>query len=226
MQRSLDKRPILYPTIVQCIEQCIDAFGKIPEGRKKTLNELSRFIEAKLKSGEQALLIFICTHNSRRSHIAQLWAQAAAAYYGIDNVIAFSGGTEVTAFNSRAVKTMEEIGFRITRITQGENPFYEVRFSDDFPPIKAFSKKYDDAPNPGSIFAAIMTCSHADQNCPIVNGAEMRFRISFDDPKDYDGTPEEAAKYKERAYQIGREILYSFSQIKTPGIDTPNPMLK
>ena len=65
-------------------------------------------------------------------------------------------------------------------------------------------------------FGAIMTCSHADENCPFVNGAEMRMTISFDDPKDFDGTPEEAEMYKERACQIGREILYSFSQIRIP----------
>ena len=86
---------------------------RIPEERKKILKNLSSFLEKKIGEGKRTELVFICTHNSRRSHMAQLWAQAAAAYYGIPNVIAYSGGTEVTAFNSRAVKTMEELGFRI-----------------------------------------------------------------------------------------------------------------
>ena len=214
MQKSAGDRPILYPSIVGNIEHCINDFDKIPDSRKRALHDMARFIEKKMEAGETAALMFICTHNSRRSHIAQLWAQAAAAYYGITNVIAYSGGTEVTAFNLRAVKTMQALGFRITQTTTSENPVYEVRFSDNVPLMKVFSKKYDDQQNPGINFGAIMTCSHADQNCPFVNGAEIRLSMSFDDPKDFDGTPEEAAMYKERAYQIGREILYSFSQIQ------------
>jgi len=146
--------------------------------------------------------------------MAQLWAQAAAAYYDISNVIAYSGGTEVTAFNSRAVNAMEEMGFRITPTSTRENPIYEVRFSNTLFAINGFSKKYNDRENPKSGFGAVMTCSHADQNCPLVEGADMRTTISFDDPKDFDGTAQEAEIYKERAYQIGREILYSFSQIR------------
>lgn len=93
-----------------------------------------------MKAGEKAELIFICTHNSRRSHIAQVWAQTAATYYNVPNVVAYSGGTEATAFNPRAVKAMEEAGFKITKTTEGTNPVYEVRFSDDATFIKAFSK--------------------------------------------------------------------------------------
>lgn len=217
MQISRDKNPILYAGIVRNIEHCINDFDKIPEERKKTLRDLSRFIEKKMAAGEKASLIFICTHNSRRSHMAQLWAQAAAAYYGIPDVLAYSGGTEVTAFNSRAVKTMEEMGFQIKLTTEGENPFYDIRFSDDLPVIKGFSKKYDGVENPTHDFGAIMTCSHADENCPFVPGAEMRMTISFDDPKNFDGTSREAAMYRERAEQIGREMLYAFSNIKLSG---------
>jgi arsenate reductase (thioredoxin) len=213
MQISPAKRPILFSTIVANIERCTKDFNKIPEERKKTLRDLARYVEKKIVAGEKASLVFICTHNSRRSHMAQLWAQAAAAYYGIPNVFAYSGGTEVTAFNTRAVKTMEAIGFRIKTISESNNPLFEVRFSDDLPPIKGFSKKYDDIENPKSGFGAIMTCSHADENCPVVDGAQMRVTISYDDPKNFDGSSQEAEMYRERAYQIGCEILYSFSKI-------------
>jgi len=210
------ERSMLYTPLAKNIEDCINAFGKIPEERKKILRNLSRFIEKKIGEGKRADLVFICTHNSRRSHMAQLWAQASAAYYGIHDVVAYSGGMEVTSFNTRAAKTMEELGYKISPITKNKNSVYEIRFSSDLPPIKGFSKKYDDPENPTRDFGAIMTCSHADENCPFVNGAEMRMTISFDDPKDFDGTPDEAKMYKERAYEIGREILYSFSQIRIP----------
>jgi arsenate reductase len=189
-------------------------FDKIPLERKSLLAELTNFIKAKSESGQPINLNFICTHNSRRSHLAQLWAQVAAYNYGVKSVQSFSGGTEATAFNPRAVKAMKEAGFNITMLQAGDNPVYEVRFAADANPVEAFSKKYDDAANPTKDFAAIMTCSHADQNCPVVIGASKRIALTYDDPKDFDGTAREAEKYAERVREIGREILYAFSQVR------------
>lgn len=214
MSFTPEKKATFYAPIEKNIEAYQKEFDQIPEERKKALKKLALFVESKVKAGEKAELIFICTHNSRRSHISQVWAQAAAAYYGIPNVITYSGGTEATAFNPRAVKAMEEAGFKIKKTSEGTNPVYEVRFADDGVVIKAFSKKYDGEGNPKSGFGAVMTCSQADQNCPVVVGATVRIATPYDDPKDFDGTPQEAAKYTERVHQIGREILYAFSLIK------------
>jgi arsenate reductase len=160
-------------------------------------------------------LNFICTHNSRRSHISQIWAQTAAHVYGIKNVGTYSGGTEATAFNPRAVTAMKQAGFEInTKQNDGQNPVYEVKFSNDAAPLTIFSKKYDDPFNPNKDFAAIMTCSHADENCPVVTGATTRIALTYNDPKDFDGTPLEATKYAERVREIGREILYAFSNVE------------
>lgn len=201
-------------TLQTTIDQLTAEFQQIPPERKKTLHELTKFIQEKIDSGKPAYLNFICTHNSRRSHLSQLWAQAAAFYYGVKNVSCYSGGTEATAFNPRAVKAMQEAGFQISKTTDGDNPVYEVRFAAEVAPIIAFSKKYDDPFNHNTDFAAIMTCSHADENCPLVLGASGRIALTYDDPKEFDGTPSEAAKYSERVRQIGREILYAFSQVK------------
>lgn len=214
MSFTPEKKATFYAPVEKNIETYKKEFDQIPEERKKALKKLALFVESKVKAGEKAELIFICTHNSRRSHISQVWAQAAAAYYGIPNVITYSGGTEATAFNPRAVKAMEEAGFKIKKTTEGTNPVYEVRFADNGVAIKAFSKKYDGEGNPKSGFGAVMTCSQADQNCPVVVGATVRIATPYDDPKDFDGTPQEAAKYTERVHQIGREILYAFSLIK------------
>lgn len=204
----------LNPTLATKISQFEKDYNKIPEDRKQILNLLVEFIEKKKKAGEPVTLNFICTHNSRRSHIAQLWAQAAAHYYGIKNVFCFSGGTEATAFNPRAVKAIQDAGFTITKTNEGENPVYEVRYADDAAPVIAFSKTYDDPFNHNKDFAAIMTCSHADENCPLVVGASYRIALTYDDPKDFDGTPLESEKYAERVHQIGTEIFYAFSQVK------------
>lgn len=204
----------LLPTLHATIKNLAQAFSDIAEDRKVILDELTTFIEQRFRRKEKALLNFICTHNSRRSHISQLWAQAAAAYYEVDNVECYSGGTEATAFNPRAVKAMADAGFQISVVREGSNPVYSVKFSEVAPRLQVFSKRYDDAFNPKRDFAAIMTCSHADENCPLVVGAAKRIALTYDDPKDFDGTPQEPEKYAERVAEIGREILYAFSRVK------------
>jgi len=205
---------LLYNALENRIQKFEVQFQEISSERKIILNQLTRFIQAKKKMNASIDLNFICTHNSRRSHIAQLWAQAAAAYYGIKNVRCFSGGSEATAFNPRAVKAMQDAGFSITKTKEGENPVYEVRYSDSEKPVIAFSKTYDDPFNLTKDFAAIMTCSHADENCPLVLGASERIALTYNDPKEFDGTPKETEKYAERVHQIGREIFYAFSHVK------------
>lgn len=205
------KSEILKP-IREKIQQFELGYSLIPEGRKQILKQLAAFVEK--KAGAKAELNFICTHNSRRSHISQLWAQAAVAYYGVAHVFCYSGGTEATAFNPRAVNAMRDVGFTIIKTDESENPRYEVHFSETQKPLIAFSKVYSDPFNPSSGYAAVMTCSHADEHCPLVIGAETRISLPFNDPKDFDGTPQEAEKYRERVLEIGREICYAFSLIK------------
>lgn len=213
MSSALKENSIL-PSLRPIIHRLTSESTLIPESRKPLLKELTEFIQNKLKRNEAINLNFICTHNSRRSHISQIWAQTAAHYYSIANVHCYSGGTEATAFNPRAVKAMQDAGFDIQVFKQGSNPIYKVRFSMETPPFTVFSKKYDDDFNPKKDFAAIMTCSHADENCPLVVGATKRIALTYNDPKDFDGTPEEASKYSERVHEIGREILFAFSQAK------------
>lgn len=202
-------------TLQTKIDHLVKEFNQIPAERKETLAALTKFVQDKINASKPVYLNFICTHNSRRSHLSQLWAQAAAYYYGIENVFCFSGGTEATSFNPRAVKAMQEAGFNISVTKNGDNPVYEVHFASDATPIIAFSKKYDDPFNHNKDFAAIMTCSHADENCPLVLGASGRIALTYDDPKEFDGTSLEAAKYSERVHQIGREVLYAFSEVKS-----------
>ena len=197
------------------IQSLIKQFPSIPVVRKTILAQLTDFVEAKSEAHQKIELVFICTHNSRRSHISQIWAQAAAAYYGVKNVLSYSGGTEATAFNPRAVRAMKVAGFRIDAPTESTNPIYKVSLSDKAQEeIFAFSKRYDDDSNPKEGFAAIMTCSHADENCPVISGMEKRISLPYDDPKDFDGTPQENEKYSERVMEIGKEILFAFSQVK------------
>lgn len=195
------------------IEQLKNSFIQIPNERKELLKQFAEYITNKLKDGKDVNPTFICTHNSRRSHISQIWAQTAAEYYGIPNIKCYSGGTEATAFNPRAVKAMKKAGFKIEKQDDSDNPVYLVYYSDEKEPLECFSKIYSDNYNPQKDFAAIMTCSDADENCPVVFGAEARFPIRYDDPKEFDGTDLEEEKYNERVEQIGREMLFIFNKI-------------
>ena len=199
----------LLEKVHQLTEELLAEAALIPVARQALLNQLTSYLVQKLGNSEPVALHFICTHNSRRSHLAQIWAAVAAAYFGMPNLTTFSGGTESTAFNPRAVTALERAGFPIKN-PGGGNPRYEVYYALDTPPLICFSKTYDDPANPRAQFAAIMTCSDADEDCPFIPGAELRLPLTYEDPKIADDTPEEAARYEERLRQIVLEILYAF----------------
>lgn len=206
----------LFEELAAFVEKRESEFELIPKDRKEQLEQLSDYLRECQSSGKPARLIFVCTHNSRRSHMSQLWAAVAAVHYGLDNVETFSGGTECTAFNPRAVSAMERAGFKVEIEKAGTNPNYLVSFASASPPQTCFSKVYSDDANPVADFCAVMTCSSADKSCPSVKGAVKRVAIPYEDPKVADDTPEEASKYDERSAQICREILYAFSRSCQP----------
>lgn len=202
--------------IFQEIENVIKNFNynNITIERKEILQPLVNFIQSKVINQQEIRLNLICTHNSRRSHLAQIWAQTASSYFNIKNVFCYSGGTEATAMFPMVAKTLTKQGFKIKAISEGSNPIYTIKYSENQHPIIGFSKTYDDDFNPTSQFVAIMTCSQADGGCPFIAGAEKRVPITFEDPKAFDNTPQQDEKYEERSFQIATEMFYVFSQIK------------
>ena len=187
--------------------------ASITEARKTTLQSLVDYINEKRASGNAIRLNFICTHNSRRSHLSQIWAQTMAAYFDIKDVYCYSGGTEATAMFPKVSETLLHQGFQIQKLSEGKNPVYSIKFSENEPSIVAFSKTYDDDFNPASEFAAIMTCSSADKGCPMVLGCDKRIAITYEDPKKSDGTPQQTATYLERSVQIATEMKFVFGSL-------------
>lgn len=183
--------------------------------RTEILQSLIDYIQSKVIINETVRLNFICTHNSRRSHLSQVWAQVMAFHFNIKNVLCFSGGTEATALFPKVAATLENQGFKIQKLSQDNNPVYAIKFSENEPAIIGFSKKFDNAFNPQNEFLAILTCSQADEGCPFIAGAEKRIPVRYDDPKIFDGTILATEKYLERSNQIAIEMHYVFSQIKT-----------
>jgi arsenate reductase len=185
----------------------------ITDERKTVLKLLIDFIQSKVSDNQKIRINFICTHNSRRSHLSQVWAQTLAYHFNIKNVFCYSGGTESTALFPMIAETLQNSGFQIKTISKNENPIYSIKYAKNEHPVIGFSKKLDNDFNPKSEFVAIMTCDSANESCPFVPGAEERIPITFDDPKVFDGTPLQAEKYKEKSLQIATELFYVFSQI-------------
>jgi arsenate reductase len=201
-------------------DEVANELDMVPAERKVVLGQIAATIAGRLQDGHDANVTFICTHNSRRSHMSQIWAQTAARYYGLDKVHAYSGGTEQTCCNPRTITAMRRAGFRIEDATTGDNPVYLVHYADDRPPVRAYSKVYNSDDNPKEGFVALMTCSSADKSCPVVEGAVARYAIHYLDPKLCDDTPTESAAYNERCREIAREMFYIMSQVRSQ-MDTP-----
>ena len=202
----------MYSALTKTIEKI--ETKNINEERKNTLRQLIEFIQQKVDNKQKVDINFICTHNSRRSHLAQIWAQVASVYFNIPGVHCYSGGTEETALFPKVSETLANQGFNILKITDDNNPVYAIKYDDNALPIIGFSKKYDSPFNPTSGFAAVMTCSQADGGCPFIAGAEKRIPITFQDPKISDNTPEQSQVYAERSLEIANEMFYVFSMIK------------
>ena len=197
------------------IDTIIQSFSyeHIPAERKEILNQLITYIRLKKSNNGPIRLNFICTHNSRRSHLSQIWAQTMAYHYSIDNVYCYSGGTEATAMFPKVAETLTNQGFVILNLSDFPNPVYGVKYDQNEHPIICFSKEYNHAFNPQAGYAAIVTCNSADEACPVVLGADARFPIKYDDPKAFDGTDLMDAMYAERSLQIGAEMAYVFGNV-------------
>jgi arsenate reductase len=118
----------LYPEIAATIKGF--DISSISEERKKKLQLLVDFIQVKKNANEAIKLNFICTHNSRRSHLSQVWGQTMAFYFDIKNVMCYSGGTEATAVFPMVINTLKNTGFYISSNGAQENPIYDVKYSE------------------------------------------------------------------------------------------------
>jgi arsenate reductase (thioredoxin) len=202
---------MLFNGLQKTLAQVAELESLIPDERKQLLNKMAATFKLVLTKGQALQLNFICTENSRRSHLSHFMATAAAHHFGVP-VQTFSGGTKVSACNPRTVAALKRAGFQITN-GLGNNPHYEVKWGADTPPLLAYSKLYDAPENPQANFFAVMVCGHADENCPFIPTALGRFAVTFNDPKVADDTPEESATYDARLKEIGSQFYYMFKTI-------------
>ncbi len=202
------------PQLRAYIESVTAELDQVPAERRAVLEEIAGVMAEELRAGRDARVTFICTHNSRRSHLSQIWLQTAAAWHRLERVRAYSGGTEVTACNCRTVTAMRRAGFAVSDATRGENPVYRVTYASNRPPVRAWSKHYRSGGNPRSGFIALMTCSSADRTCPVIEGALARFAIHYADPRLCDDLPTETEAYDAACRRIAREMFYLLAEVR------------
>jgi arsenate reductase len=203
---------LLYPELENFIKSLeIETFTA---DRKERLDKMIDLMLPALKAEESIHINFICTHNSRRSHLGQFWAQTAAAYAGFSKVFCYSGGTEATAIHPNILKVLEKVGFTKSQLSFEKNAIFSLKYHENAVPILAFSKVFDHPFNPSSQFIAAMTCSEAAENCPFVPGNIAKVMLNYEDPKIADGQANELEIYEARSKQIAAEMHYVFQTLK------------
>jgi len=203
---------IMYSKLLEQL-RALQNFSHITEDRKIVLQPLIDFVQHRMSANEPIVLHFICTHNARRSQLAQVWAQTAAAYYGVPQVYCYSGGVTVTALYPGVVTALLRQGFEVDKHSEHKQWRYEIKHTAHLPGIMGFSKKYDHQMNPSAHFAAIMTCGEAADGCPYVPGAIARIALLYQDPKEADNTEREAEVYEQKSKEIAAEMCYVFSNV-------------
>lgn len=210
----MEPKLMLLPALTSYSARLLAEQRSIPKARRELIHRAADYLVAKLGTGPQANVTVICTHNSRRSHIGQLWLAAAAHHFGLDKLYSFSGGTEATAVHPNTVNALRKAGFAIEQKQPADLPAgYEVQWSADQSPAFIFSKRYDHPANPQSHFAALLVCAEADEACPLVSGADIRIALPYGDPKAYDGSKREAEAYDQSVRQIGTEMLFLVQEV-------------
>ena len=183
---------------------------KVSNKRSILLNKIVNYINKKRYENKISKLNFICTHNSRRSQFCQFWATFFSNYYNI-RCEAYSGGTVETEVYKSVVNNIRDYGFNIS-FKECNNPIYSIKFKN-LNLGNYFSKFYHDFENPKNEFAAIMTCSDAEKNCPFVEGSEVKFSLPYEDPKKYDTSKTEKNNYKNTSEKIASEMNYLFYKL-------------
>jgi arsenate reductase len=114
---------------------------------------------------EKTTVLFLCTHNSARSQMAE----GLLRHLADDRFEAMSAGTEATYVRPLAVRAMEEIGIDIS----GQESKTLDRYLQE------------------SFDYVITVCDDANEACPFFPGAQSKLHWSFEDPSKAEGSEEE-----------------------------------
>lgn len=222
--QAAEPRESLFPKVREHMARLGEEAEQIGAGHREGGDALAQWLAANYQPGKPLHVLAICTGNSRRSMFTASMGNFAAAYHGLAEITFRSAGTAPSAINSRTIRALNAIGVEIQPTGEeakrgpddAPNPKLLVRWGKAGSGLETveFSKHYSDPSNAQQGFAAILVCSDADKECPIVRGAAKRIPLPFNDPKAFDGQPEEEAKYAERRDDIGRLMMLVMKQVR------------
>ena len=185
----------------------------IEKNRKDKIVKLAQIIKKNHEQQNIVKITFICTHNSRRSQFSQVWAYISALYFKLDFLEFYSGATEVDSVNLNVINALSNSGLKIEK-THKDKAIYLLKSLKKDKGISLYSKLYNSKLNPSKHFIAIMTCSDADQMCPVIKGADKRVSLPYPDPRVADNTGLEEEVYKQTCSIIAKEMFYLMKQLK------------
>lgn len=202
---------MLHPEITKYIDTLQDK--NLSEDRKSILKSVAKAVQNELSHSELAHILFVCTHNSRRSMLAQTWATAMAQHYGVSDILSHSCGTETTAVHPQVIHTLRLHGFKVGKPTQTDNPVYQVDFAEETKPLTLFSKTLEHESLRDKDLISVMVCSSASENCPFIPNAKARISLPYNDPKAFDEHPDREQVYLKTSKLIATELKYLFKKV-------------
>lgn len=181
----------------------------IPQERLELLDSIQSSLRHYYKQTKSLKLVFVCTHNSRRSIFSEVWASVIASYYKLPEISTYSGGAEETFVSPTTVIALQDQGFDIEKTDVG----YQLNLGKKNKK-HLFSKRIENEINPSADFVAITTCDNAKESCPLIIGAYSRFHLPYQDPKQFDGQINEVEAYQDTSKGIATELKYLLSGLK------------
>ncbi|MFD1294284.1 hypothetical protein ACFQ5N_10590 [Lutibacter holmesii] len=181
---------------------------QISENKLVLLESIATAIVQTLKQNKTVNLNYISTNNSQRSQISQVWSTYAAHYFKLSNINSFSGGTNVTSFHRKTVKTLQKVGFTFKIIEfSHQNPTYAIGYHNYIKPILVFSKLYNHDLNPSPFFAI------TNNAFEIIPEAIQQFEMPFNNINNFEHSINKAEEYAALNKQIAGEIHFIFHRV-------------
>ncbi len=171
-----------------------------PSGNQiKRLDHVVRGIDKFI--GECNTVVFLCTHNSRRSQYCEIWGNYFSSVYK-KSITFLSAGAVKTKVHKQIYKSLERVGVKVDR-----NSSINIENITIIP----FSKTLSDINK--KQFISIMTCSNYEKTCPFDPRSLINLQLFYKDPKRYDNSNREAEEYDKTSFMIACEINYILKNI-------------
>ncbi len=170
--------------------------------QKVRVKKIAKTLKNEIKSYNS--IVFVCTHNSRRSQFCQVWSQILSDIYKL-NLSFQSAGVIKTEVYVEVIRSLQRAGVDID-----ETGTILINNKQ----VSLFSKSLDEINL--KAFISMMTCSDAEKSCPTDPRSKKNISLFYPDPKRFDGTKDEIKEYDFTCKSIAAEINAIFKLLINP----------